>query len=162
MMTKLSQFFALSFLSCLSSAVLASTYNPDQLADFNLTNVCNTCDLSGAMLYGNHSNAVLVNSNLTGVKGRETFSMTNFSGSNLSSSDWTGANLSYAQMSYIPLVKVNFTGADLSYAHFEGSNTTDAIFDNANLLNATITDEQLSVAASYCGAVLPNGTKKNC
>lgn len=144
------------------SSAWAATYNPDDLAQFNLTNTCNECDLSGAMLNGNHSGAGIFYTNLTGAIGRETFSMTNFAGSNLCSSDWAGANLSYAQMTYIPLIKANFTNADLSFANFEGSNTTDAIFEGANLYSANISQDQLDSSAGYCGAILPNGTKKNC
>lgn len=151
-------------LFCLSGSALAlnSAYNPDQLAQFNTTNQCFNCDLSGATLSGNHSNAALISTNLTGSKGSGTFSAANFGGSNLSSANWTDANLSYAQLSYMPLIKANFSCANLSYANFEGSNTNDAIFDGANLYGSNITQQQLDSAASYCWATLPNGVKKNC
>lgn len=137
-------------------------YNPDHLAQFNLTNQCNNCDLSGSTLSGNHSGAVISTSNLTGSIGLGTFASANFSGSNLSSSNWSTANLSYAQLAFIPLIKANFTGAELSYANFDGANTNDAIFDNANLYGSNISQQQLSAAKSYCGATLSDGTKKNC
>lgn len=158
------RYFALtSFCLLVSGAALASlAYNPDHLAQFKTTNQCHDCDLSGAFLYGNHSGAVLANTNLTGARGLGTFSQTNFSGSNLSSGNWSHANLSYAQLAYIPLVKVNFSGANLSYASFSGSNTNDANFAGANLLGSNITQDQLDAAASYCNATLPDGTKKHC
>lgn len=144
------------------NALAANLYNPDQLSQFNATNQCVSCNLSGATLSGNHSDAALITTNLTGSKGSGTFSATNFSGSNLSSADWNHVNLSYAQLSFIPLIKTNFSGADLSFANFEGSNTNDAIFDGANLYSSNISQQQLDSAASYCWATLPNGTKKNC
>lgn len=148
----------------LSTGIVCASglYNPDQLSQFNSTNQCYSCDLSGASLSGNHSNAILYATNLTGSKGTGTFSATNFSGSNLSSANWTGANLSYAQLSFIPLINTNFSHADLSYANFEGSNTNDAVFDGANLYGSNISPQQLSSAASYCWATLPNGEKQNC
>lgn len=158
------QYFALtSLFFCLTGETLASpSYNPDQLAQFNSTNQCYSCDLSGATLSGNHSGAVLNSSNMTGSRGTGTFSLANFSGSNLSSANWSDANLSYAQLSYIPLIKANFSGANLSFTNFEGSNTNDAIFNGANLYGSNISQQQLDSAASYCGATLPNGIKKNC
>lgn len=151
-----------SLLMGLTNVSFAATYNPDQLAQFNMTNQCYNCDLSGATLTGNHSNAVFSNTNLTGAKGSGTFSLSNFSGSNLSSSNWNQANLSYAQLTYIPLVNTNFSGANLSYANFEGALTANAVFDGANLYGANISQQQLDNAASYCWAILPNGTRKNC
>ena len=56
----------------LAQVSLASSYNPDQLAQFNSTNQCSSCDLSGATLSGNHSGAVFSSSNLTGVNGSGT------------------------------------------------------------------------------------------
>lgn len=155
---------AASLVCLLSGNVLANNhaYNPDQLAQFNTTNQCFSCDLSGATLSGNHSNAALISTNLTGSHASGTFSSANFGGSNLSSADWSKANLSYAQLTFIPLIKTNFSGADLSFTNFEGANTNDAIFDGANLFGSTITQDQLDSAASYCWATLPNGTKKNC
>lgn len=146
----------------LSSFSFAASYNPDQLAQFNLTNQCNNCDLSGAYLSGNHSNAILIGTNLTGSTGKGTFSLASFGGSNLSSANWSHANLSYAQMAYIPLIKTNFYGSDLSFANFEGSLTNDAIFDDANLYGSNISQQQLDNSKSYCGAILPSGIKKNC
>src|SRR5688572_24299140 len=95
------KYFAFASLVCIltGSAVAGHlTYNPDQVAQFNTTNQCYNCDLSGATLSGNHSNAALISSNLTGSKGTGTFSATNFGGSNLSFANWSGANLSYAQL----------------------------------------------------------------
>lgn len=153
----------LGALLCIStSSFSAISYNADQLAQFNLTNQCNSCDLSGARLSGNHSGAVLASTNLTGSIGTGTFSLANFSGSNLSSANWSNANLSYAQMTYIPLINTNFSGADLSYANFEGSNTNNAVFDGANLYGANISQQQLDTSKSYCGATLPSGIRKNC
>lgn len=151
-----------SMLMGLTTVSLAAGYNPDQLAQFNLTNRCDNCDLSGAALSGNHSNAVLTNTNLTGAQGSGTFSSAYFNGSNLSGSNWSNANLSYASLTYIPLIKVNFTGANLSFAKFDGALTADAVFDHANLYGSNITQQQLDNAASYCWAILPDGTRKNC
>lgn len=159
------KYCAFASLVCfLSGNALARNYHysPDQLAQFHETNECFDCDLSGATLAGNHSHAALISSNLTGSKGVGTFSAANFGGSNLCSANWSNVNLSYAQLSYIPLIKANFSGADLSYANFEGANTTDAVFDGANLFASNITPDQLHAAASYCWAILPDGSKKNC
>lgn len=159
------KYYALANLFCLvSTNTLAINlhYTPDQLAQFNETNECFNCDLSGATLSGNHSNAALISTNLTGSKGSGTFSAANFGGSNLSSANWSGANLSYAQLSYIPLIKTNFSNADLSFANFEGSNTNYAVFDGANLYGSNISQQQLDNAESYCWATLPNGVRKNC
>jgi uncharacterized protein YjbI with pentapeptide repeats len=159
------KYYALTSLFCFvtnSASAAINHYSPDQLAQFHATNQCFSCDLSGATLSGNHSNAALISTNLTGSKGSGTFSAANFGSSNLSSANWSNVNLSYAQLSYIPLIKTNFSGADLSYANFEGSNTNYAIFDGANLYGSNITQQQLDDAASYCWATLPNGIKKNC
>jgi uncharacterized protein YjbI with pentapeptide repeats len=147
----------------ISASVSAkTTYNPDQLAQFNLTNQCHNCDLSGASFSGNHSGAVFASSNLTGSIGSGTFSQANFSGSNLSSATWSKMNLSYAQMTYMPLINTNFNGSDLSYANFEGAITQGANFVGCNLYGSNISQQQLDMAKSYCNAVLPNGDKKNC
>lgn len=144
------------------SASAKMAYKPDDVAQFNLSNQCNACDLSGASLSGNHSNAAIVSSNLTGAKISGTFSASVFYGSNLSSSDWSGANISYVNFSYTPLVKAKFNYADLSYANFEGALTNDAVFDHANLYGSNISQSQLDASGGYCWATLPNGTKKNC
>ncbi len=163
MMKVWKQVFVAGLLMGAAGAALAGvTYKPDDLVRFNHYNQCASCDLSGAKLTGNHSNASLIYSNLTGSKGAGTFSSAVFYGSNLSSADWRGVNLSYANLTYIPLVKTNFSHADLSYANFEGALTNDAVFDDANLYGANISQSQLDRASSYCGATLPNGTKKNC
>ena len=149
-------------ISVSSSSFANLSYNPDQLAQFNLNNQCSNCDLSGAYFSGNHSGAVFSGTNLTGSIGRGTFSLTNFSGSNLSSANWSNANLSYSQIAFIPVVNTNFTGADLSYVNFEGTLTNNAIFDGSNLYGSNISQQQLDNSKSYCGATLPNGTRKNC
>jgi len=162
---KLSQYAVLvSLLMGLTSVSFASSYNPNQLAQFNSTNQCDTCDLSGAVISGNqnHSNAVLTNSNLTGAVVSGTFAYANFGGSNLSGSDWSNANLSNASLTYIPVIKSNFTNANLTFAKFDGAVTADAVFDHANLYGSNITQQQLDNAASYCWAILPDGTRKNC
>jgi hypothetical protein len=149
----------------LTNVSFAAGYSPDQLAQFKSSKQCYNCDLSGATISGNFSSAILYGTNLTGANcsGREAnFALTNFSGSNLSSSNWSHANLSGAQLDFVPLVKANFSDAELSYADFQEAITTGAIFDNANLLGSNITQGQLDSAASYCGAILPNGTRKNC
>lgn len=161
-MVKYCAILTLTLTTLSSTGFAKSLYNPDQLASFQKTNVCNNCDLSGASLSGNHSNAILTYTNLTGAIGTGTFSQSNFTGSNLSSSNWENANLSYAQLSYISLIDVNFTHANLSNANFEGSNTNNVIFDGANLYGSNITADQLARARSYCGATLTDGTIKNC
>ncbi len=150
------------FVFMADAAFAAPLYNPDQLAQFSATNQCYSCDLSGATLSGNHSGAVFYATNLTGSQGTGTFSSANFSGSNLSSANWHGANLSYAQFTYLPLIKANLSEANLSYANFEGAIMTDAVLNGANLYGANISQQQLDTTASYCWAILPNGTKKNC
>lgn len=139
-----------------------SFYSPDQLAQFNQTNQCYSCDLSGARFDGNHSGAIFNDTNLTGSIGSGTFSNTNFSGSNLSSANWSSANLSYSLMSNILLIDADFSYANLSFVNFDGSNTNNAIFDGANLFGSNISAQQLQAAKSYCGATLTDGTKKNC
>src|SRR5579871_4179787 len=133
---KLSQCAVLvSLLMGLTPVSFAASYNPNQLAQFESTNSCDTCDLSGVTISGNenHSNAAITNSNLTGAVISGTFAYTNFGGSNLSGSDWTNANLSNASLAYIPLIKANFTNANLTYAKFDGAVTADAVFDHADL-----------------------------
>lgn len=156
-------FILVGALLVLSSAAFSSpSYNPDHLAQFNLTNQCYNCDLSGAYISGNHSSAQLASTNLTGSIGFGTFSFANFSGSNLSNANWSYANLSNAQMAYIPLINTDFSGADLSYANFEGSVTNNAVFDDANLYGANISQQQLDNSKSYCRATLPSGIIKHC
>lgn len=164
LLMKLSRCAVLVLLMGLTSVSFASRYNPNQLAQFKSTNQCDTCDLSGAVISGkeNHSNAVITNSNLTGAVITGTFAYANFGGSNLSGSDWSSANLSNASFAYIPLIKANFSNAILTYAKFDGAVTTDAVFNNANLYGSNITQQQLDNAASYCWAILPDGTRKNC
>jgi uncharacterized protein YjbI with pentapeptide repeats len=162
-MIKTKQYLLAALLINFSLALHAeSMYTPNDLAKFNATNGCDSCDLSGAYLTGNHSKAVISNSNLTGAIGIGTFSAVNFTGSNLSSSNWSSANLSYANFAYIDLISVNFSGTNLVNAIFDGANTTNAIFDNAILYGSNISQDQLNAAKSYCGAVLPDGTVKNC
>lgn len=155
--------------TCIALSLIMSTasfaavsYSPDQLAQFELTNQCNNCDLSGATLWGNHSGAVLATTNLTGVHASGTFAYANFSGSNLSSSNWEIVNLSNAQLAYIPLINANFFAANLSYANFEGANTQYANFGFANLYGSNISQQQLDNSVNYCGAILPSGARKNC
>lgn len=166
MINGLKQVLLASLLVSISGTTFATTkvrtYKPDDVAQFNLTNQCNNCDLSGATLSGNHSNAAIVSTNLTGARITGTFSAAVFYGSNFSSADCSTANLSYANLTYIPLIKVNFSNADLSYANFEGSLTNDAVFDNANLYGSNISQSQLDSSMSYCGAIMPDGSKKHC
>lgn len=152
-------------------------YNPDQAVMFEKSNQCYNCDLSGAVLAGNHSGAQLMYSNLTGAHFFENFSAANFNGSNLSYATFgamflpmpvpgpvtmEGINLSYADLSNIELIATDFTSANLSHANFMGSITNNARFVNANLFASNITQAQLDAASSYCFATLPDGHVKNC
>ena len=137
-------------------------YNPDQLTVLEKTHTCENCDLTGATISGNYSNIDVKNSDLTGSHlENSTFSYGNFSGSKLNSvqmcaSIFSGSNLENAQ-----LIQSNLIGSDFSNANLSGAVFTSACLNHANFYGSNISTEQLSMAASYCYAILPNGVESD-
>lgn len=72
----------------------------------------------------------------------------NFSYSILDESSFSNSNCSFADFSYTSLQRTDWTNTDV----------TQAVFNYSNLLGANITSQQLSIAQSLQGAILPNGS----
>lgn len=66
----------------------------------------------------------------------------------LTGSDFSNSSCVSTDFSNATLKNVNFTGADLSYANFNKADLTGAIFTNAK--NAQL--------ATFCGAIMPDGS----
>ncbi len=65
-----------------------------------------------------------------------------------------GANLQHANLQF-----ANLQFANLRHANLEDANLQFANLQRANLQRAKVTDQQLAVAASLKGAIMPNGQK---
>jgi uncharacterized protein YjbI with pentapeptide repeats len=135
---------ALAIASLTLSAHAKSQFSPEQLEQFERTNKCSGCDLSGAQLSLNHSQAVLDNANLSGIYFIRPI------GINFSQGLLTNANLSGAY-----LVSANFSQANLSGAHFDGAQLNGANFYGAKGVN-------LKNAANICDVTAADGSQLNC
>lgn len=133
------------FLFSFGSITYASSlqFNQDDLQRFSTTNSCPGCDLSNAIINGDHSQANLKDADLSNAKG---------SYINLAQSNLVNANLSNS----------NFDSANFSQADFSGAGLYQADFSFANLYKANITVEQLAELKSVCNATLPDGSKGSC
>jgi len=147
----------------LSSAAFAAQWNPDQLEQFNKTNICENCDLQHAIINMPHQKASLKGSNLRGIE----------AGSNyFNESDFSNTNLSASNLQFAKFPGATFTGANLEGANLSNANLLDADFTNANLngadlsysdlRGAIISQEQLQQAAKLCHAKLPDGNEGRC
>jgi uncharacterized protein YjbI with pentapeptide repeats len=136
-------FLAFYFVLFSSAALAKASYNPSQLEQFLQTNACPACDLSSALIYGNHSQA-----NLDKV--------------NLSDAGASNMHLSEAKLTNANLTRTDFGNTNLSGADFTGSALQGARFDGANLYMAKITPQQLTEASSVCGAIMPDGSEGKC
>lgn len=154
--------FAGALLIGVNSSVFAKlNYDPDQLKQFESTNQCPNCDLTGKSMYSeNHNNANLAGALLTRSSiDSSQFSKANFAGANLvelsaeytmmSGAIFTNANLSHA----------NFNSANLSRADFSGAILTGADLANVTLIQAKITVDQLSEVSSLSCAIMPDGSR---
>ena len=131
-------------LGIFSTQIYASpTFNEEQLSQFEKTNQCVNCDLSGAPLTGNHSKANLVNANLSGII--SAWGFINFSEANLRNANLSGTQLSGANFSKADLTGAVFAGAVLNYANFYGAT-------GVNLNNALET----------CNVTTPDGSILKC
>ncbi len=127
-----------------SCALANLKYSPQQLDQFNETNSCPYCDLSGSdtnELGINHSRAVLNGADLSNVTSETEYAI------NLSMADLRGTNLTGAHLE----------GADFSEADFTGAVLYGADFVAANFYKAKITDAQLKQVKELWMAILPDG-----
>ena len=141
--------FHLIFAVIASSLLLAgnaNAYKPEQLEKFEAHNNCNGCDLSGAGLTSNHSNAALNGADLSNVYPVDPNVGINFNHAQLPNANLTGANLVAANLSFADL-----TGALLFGTHLS----------RANMYGATIDLTGIPVE-ELCGAILPDGKKQIC
>jgi hypothetical protein len=88
----------------------------------------------------------------------------NLSGANLEGADLSEANLSEANLIAVNLEGAHITGADLAGANLSGANLyavdlSDVNLSGVNLEGATVDNEQLALAKSLEGAILPDGTE---
>jgi uncharacterized protein YjbI with pentapeptide repeats len=125
------------------SSAYSSTYNNSQLDQFEQTNQCINCDLSGAQLNYNHSGTVLEQSNLSNINLFSSIYL-NLSSSNLKQVNFTGANLAHA----------DFSQSDLTGARFDGSTIDGANFFGAKGVNLT--------NVKLCNVILPDGKNSGC
>lgn len=126
-----------------STAVAKASYDPSQLQQFLQTNACPGCDLSGSVIFGDHSQAKLDRANL-------------------SDADMNNLLLFEAKLTNANLTGTNLINANLLGADFKGSELYGAHLDSANLYQANITPQQLAEAVSFCGAILPDGSEGKC
>lgn len=147
-MNKLQSFVAAIIVGSLAISAHAapkSQYSKSQLEQFEATNKCSACDLSGAELSRNHSGAILDGANLSNIySDLHDLPGINFSAANLQNANLSGADLEYANFSQADLAGARFDGADVSEANFYGAK-------NANLTNAYT-----------CRATLPDGSRGQC
>lgn len=129
--------------TAISSAYAKPTYSYTQLDKFETTNACVGCDLSGARLENNHSNAKLDNANLSGIVSKDTYGL-NLSMASLKNANFSGAFLEYANFSQADLTDAHFDGASLFHANFYGAT-------GANLANAKL-----------CHTILADGSDSGC
>ncbi len=101
---------------------------------FKLTNSCIECDLSGADIGLNHSNATLTRTNLSNILGN----YINLSDSHLQHTNFSGAFLSGANFSRSDLTGANFDGAYVQYANFSGSH--GANLETAHMCRTILAD----------------------
>jgi uncharacterized protein YjbI with pentapeptide repeats len=88
----------------------------------------------------------------------------NLSGANLDEADLRYANLQGANLSFANLHDADLGGASLaramlSNAFLIGADLGRADLSSANLERATVTNQQLTVALSLQGAIMPDGSK---
>ncbi|MDR3492854.1 MAG: pentapeptide repeat-containing protein [Gammaproteobacteria bacterium] len=114
-------------------------YSTIDSMQFKITNSCMECDLSGAEIGPNHSNATLTGSNLSNAQGYKL----NLSNSNSRHVNFSGAYLVESNFSQSDLTGSNFDGANVAFANFAGSRGT-------NLANA-----------KFCNTIMPDGSTKN-
>ncbi|HEX2549514.1 MAG TPA: pentapeptide repeat-containing protein, partial [Gammaproteobacteria bacterium] len=108
---------ALLMSSLAFSSHTSTKFDTDELLQFEKTNRCSGCDLSGATL-GNHSRAQLDHANLSNIN-------LFYSGDqllNLSAADLRNANLSHANLSDADLSMADLTGASLDGAFLYRTN----------------------------------------
>jgi len=127
--------------SIVSLAHASPNYSNLDVLHFKLTNSCVECDLSGADIGTNHSNAVLTNSNLSNLQGYNI----NLSNSSLRNTNFSGAELYNSNFSQSDLSGANFDGAYLQGANFSG--TQGAKLENARLCNTIMSDGSVNVSA---------------
>ncbi len=161
-------FFATLFCSPLVFAKVQ--YVPTQLKQFQTTGKCESCDLTNAGddYYGGlvansgvETPYDLKGSNLSSTTiGMRNDTLSNFSGVIAINTVFSGNGYSQADFTNATLLNANFQNANLIYADFTGANLTGVNFANADLYGAKGID--LSVVASVCGAVLPDGSKGAC
>ncbi|KTC94914.1 pentapeptide repeat-containing protein [Legionella feeleii] len=156
----------LTSLIIISPLTLAkSYYEPHHIQVFKEKGVCDGCDLSGFDLTTNKNgpivlkNSNLIRSNFYSPGNRQYSDFSNVMGlrfsmydGEFSYSNFTNADLRNANLRYN-----NFTSAD-----FTGANLTGADFYRVNLYHAKISSEQLKSVENICGAILPDGTEKDC
>lgn len=149
------------FLSLASAAV---AYHPGHYQQFNDSNWCAGCDLSGAKMSGwIKTSASLENSNLS----RANMALGNFAGTNFYNAIMAEAKLMHANFAGASFNNANLSNANLSYAVFANADLSGAYFNGANLSHANLLRTnfdgwQQQSAGSICHALLPDGSRGAC
>lgn len=124
----------------------AYAYNTAHVEQFEKTNQCEACDLSGVKFYRDTNEQTSPNVNHSGAK---------LDGANLSNAFAGGINLSNASLRQANLSGASLNDANLSYADLSGANLSGAFIQFANLFGAIGAD--LS-NVRICSTTLPDGS----
>lgn len=171
-----------SFLICsfVANVLFALPYsNPEHLEQFNATNQCVLCDLSGANLaWTKHQKAELFHADLSrallksaffgeanfahaslidAMASNAHFTLAVFDEANLSRMNARSSYFSGASFKNANLYQANFSRANLSNADLSQAVLKDVDFSHAILIGAHLTAEQLKEIKNLECAVLPNG-----
>lgn len=124
----------------------AQAENSEQVTQLLVTGACQSCDLTGVDLTGEHligvdlrgadlTGATLANANLEGA---------DLTGATLVNTDFSGAFLTNALLDDAIVRNVDFSEATLVYTSLEGADV-----DNVNLVGAEVLNTPISVGGSY-------------
>jgi len=117
-------------------------------------------NLRGANLRGaNLRGANLEGVSLEGAKLKDAnLELGNLQDANLRGANLLDANLERANLKDANLERANLKGANLKDAFLRGANLERTNLEHANLENARFSDEQLAIAETLKGAIMPDGT----
>jgi hypothetical protein len=83
----------------------------------------------------------------------------NFNGASLEGASFRGAILRSANLSWVDLTGADLNGADLTGANLSYATLNGADLSNAIMVDTIVTTEQLEVAHSLKGAIMPDGNR---
>ena len=124
-------------------------------ADMRATNLSDAYFRDGSMRGADLNGSKLFGAYLLGVDMKNVLMI----GADLSSASLISIDLRKAQMTYVILRKAYLASVLLNGADFTGADLRGAILDWSNLEGSNITEEQLLMARSLKGTVMPDGTE---